>query len=196
MPEDLKTLSEKMRSCTICAGLELGPRPIFQLDEAVKILIVGQAPGRLTHAKDRPFDDPSGVRLRAWLGVEPTTFYTDKRIGIFPMGLCFPGSGSGGDKPPRPECADTWRAPVMQALGDVELTLVLGRYAIEWHLPDLKGQPVTEAVRRTSQGENGMFVLPHPSPRNNRWLKQNDWFETQVVPRIQSKVAQLLQAPD
>lgn len=192
MAEDLQTLISKMRVCAICKGLELGPKPIFQLDESAKILIVGQAPGRLTHAKDRPFDDPSGERLRSWLGVDRSTFYNDKRIGIFPMGLCFPGSGSGGDKPPRSECAETWRSPVMHTLRHVELTLVLGRYAVAWHLPNLKDQTVTEAVRRSSDGQNGVFVLPHPSPRNNRWLKKNPWFEGQVVPRIRSKIAQLL----
>ncbi|MEP2031502.1 MAG: uracil-DNA glycosylase family protein [Paracoccaceae bacterium] len=182
----------KMRGCTLCKGLELGPNPIFQLDEQARILIVGQAPGRITHVKDRPFDDPSGERLRAWLGVDRATFYDDKRIAIFPMGLCFPGSGSGGDKPPRPECAQTWRSPVMQSLTNIKLTLVLGSYAIAWHLPNLKGKSVTDAVRLASEGSNGIFVLPHPSPRNNRWLKKNRWFEDQVVPRIRSRAAQLL----
>jgi uracil-DNA glycosylase len=190
--DDLQTLKKNMLTCSLCEGLKLGPKPIFQLDHRAKVLIVGQAPGRLAHAKDRPFDDPSGERLRSWLGVDRSTFYNDKRIGIFPMGLCFPGSGSGGDKPPRTECAKTWRAPVMRALRNVELTLVLGRYAISWHLPDLHGQPVTEAVRHSSGGQNGVFVLPHPSPRNNRWLKKNYWFEAQVVPRIQLAVARLL----
>ena len=122
------------------------------------------------------------------------TFYDDKRIGIFPMGLCYPGSGSGsgGDKPPMKTCAATWRLPVLQALGKVELTLVLGRYAIAWHLPYLRDRPVTEAVRRSSESRKGIFVLPHPSPRNNRWLKKNAWFEAQVVPRIRSNMAQVL----
>jgi uracil-DNA glycosylase len=194
MPDDLQTLKSKMLACTICEGLELGPRPIFQLDQQAKILIVGQAPGRITHAKDRPFDDPSGVRLRSWMGVDQSTFYEDKRIGIFPMGLCFPGSGASGDQPPRPECAQTWRMPVMKALQSVELTLILGSYAIAWHLPELKGLSVTEAVIRSSEGQNGKFVLPHPSPRNNRWLKRNGWFEAQVVPRIQLEIARLLDA--
>lgn len=192
MPDSFQTLKTKMRNCTLCEGLELGPRPIFQLDARARILIVGQAPGRLTHAKDRPFDDPSGERLRSWMGIDRSTFYEDYRIGIFPMGLCFPGAGTGGDKPPRPECAKAWRAPVMRSLRHVELTLVLGRYAIAWHLPDLKGKPVTEAVRRSSEGQGGVFVLPHPSPRNNRWLKRNDWFETQVIPRIQARINRLL----
>ena len=192
MPESLHLLTSKMRACARCKGLELGPKPIFQLDERVKVLIAGQAPGRLAHTKNRPFDDPSGDRLRNWLGVDRFTFYDDKRIGIFPMGLCYPGSGSGGDKPPMKTCAATWRPPVLQALGKVELTLVLGRYAVAWHLPNLRDRPVTEAVRRSSEGRKGIFVLPHPSPRNNRWLKKNAWFEAQVVPRIRSKMAQVL----
>jgi uracil-DNA glycosylase len=195
MPDEFASLLASMRSCQICDGLELGPNPIFQLDARVKVLIVGQAPGRITHVKDRPFDDPSGVRLRAWLGVDEATFYDDPRIGLFPMGLCFPGSGTSGDLPPRPECAQAWRAQVMAALNEVELTLVLGQYAIGWHLPALKNVAVTEAVRRSSDGQSGVFVLPHPSPRNNRWLKKNDWFEAEVIPRIQSHVARLLDAP-
>ncbi len=195
MPDDLAALMASMRACRICDGLELGPNPIFQLDPAVRILIVGQAPGRITHGKNRPFDDPSGVRLRAWLGVDEATFYGDPRIGLFPMGLCFPGSGTSGDKPPRAECAVAWRRPVMAALKDVQLTLVLGQYAIAWHLPALKGMAVTEAVKRSSEGQDGVFVLPHPSPRNNRWLKINDWFEADVIPRIQSTVSELLKEP-
>jgi uracil-DNA glycosylase len=192
VPETLATLIPQMQSCTICQGLELGPKPIFQLSPTAKILIVGQAPGRITHAKGRPFDDPSGQRLRTWLGVDQPTFYDASQIGIFPMGLCFPGSGASGDKPPRIECAQTWRAPVMGALGAVELTLVLGQYAIAWHLPELRNLSVTQSVERTSLGQNGIFVLPHPSPRNNRWLNQNPWFKADVIPRIQSQVAQLL----
>lgn len=192
MSQELQTLVSDMAACTICKGLPLGPRPIFQLSPEARLLIVGQAPGRITHHKARPFDDPSGERLRNWLGVDRATFYADPRIGIFPMGLCFPGSGKGGDAPPRPECAATWRTPVIAALPRVELTLVLGRYAIEWHRPDLKGKPVTQAVAACARGEGGVFVLPHPSPRNNRWLRQNDWFEAEVVPRIRARVTAVL----
>ncbi|WP_299375016.1 uracil-DNA glycosylase family protein [uncultured Tateyamaria sp.] len=193
MTRDFDSLTTKMRACTVCEGLPLGPNPIFQLSAGARILIVGQAPGRITHYKNRPFDDPSGERLRAWMGIDRDAFYTDPRIGIFPMGLCFPGSAPGGDAPPRPECAATWRAPVMEMLEDVELTLILGAYAIAWHAPYLKGYSVRDAVRTSGAGEDGVFVLPHPSPRNNRWLKQNDWFEAEIVPRIQRRVARLLQ---
>ena len=195
MSEDLHSLKGKMRNCVLCEGLELGPRPIFQLDAGAKILIAGQAPGRITHWKGRPFDDPSGKRLRAWLGVTKEIFYSDKRIGIFPMGLCFPGTGPGGDNPPRAQCAEKWRGSMMAALQDVELTLVLGRYAIAWHFPEMTNKPITEAVRGSAAAMSGVFVLPHPSPRNNRWLKQNDWFEAEVVPRIQSRVSKILEVP-
>ncbi|MEP1586958.1 MAG: uracil-DNA glycosylase family protein [Tateyamaria sp.] len=188
----MQTLITQMRACTLCKDLPLGPKPIFQLDPSATILIVGQAPGRITHKKGRPFDDPSGERLRAWMGVDKTTFYDNPRMGIFPMGLCFPGTGASGDNPPPPICAQTWRKPVMDVLQNVKLTLVLGAYAIGWHLPQLKGSSVVKAVRHASDGRDGVFVLPHPSPRNNRWLRQNSWFEQDVVPRIQDTVQQCL----
>lgn len=181
-----------MLDCTLCSDLPLGPKPIFQLDEQTKILIVGQAPGRLTHLKGRPFDDPSGERLRDWLAIDRSLFYTDPRIGIFPMGLCFPGTGSGGDLPPRKICAASWRSKVMQSLANVELVLVLGAYAIAWHLPEFKGKSVSEAVKLSSSGNKGYFVLPHPSPRNNRWLKQNAWFESDVLPLLKTSVQKAL----
>ncbi|WP_299674175.1 uracil-DNA glycosylase family protein [uncultured Roseobacter sp.] len=195
LPVDLQTLTSEMRACALCTDLPLGPNPIFQISAAARMLIVGQAPGRITHGKGRPFDDPSGDRLRAWLALDRETFYTDPRIGIFPMGLCFPGGGPGGDKPPPEICARTWRQPVLDRLPKVELTLVLGAYAIAWHLPHLKGKSVVQAVQSAAEGQDKVFVLPHPSPRNNRWLRQNAWFEETVVPRIQATVRRLLDAP-
>lgn len=192
MQQDFHKLKIEMQACTLCKDLPLGPNPIFQLDERARILIVGQAPGRLAQLRKRPFDDPSGDRLREWLGVEKSAFYADPRIGIFPMALCFPGTGSTGDNPPPKICAKTWRKRVLQTLENVELTLVLGAYAIAWHLPQLKGTTVVEAVKQSSTGEDDLFVLPHPSPRNNRWLKQNAWFEADVVPRIRQRVKQNL----
>ncbi|NNE81086.1 MAG: uracil-DNA glycosylase family protein [Silicimonas sp.] len=188
MTRDFSTLMQDMRRCTICEGLELGPNPIFQLSANARILIVGQAPGRITHAKNRPFDDPSGERLRDWLGIDRQTFYDDERIGIFPMGLCFPGSGKGGDQPPRPECAETWRERALSHLNRIDLTVVMGRYAIDWHAPTFARASVTEAVKGAARAGDSLFVLPHPSPRNNRWLRTNLWFENEVVPRLQSRV--------
>lgn len=189
-PNELFT---RMRNCTLCDHLELGPKPIFKLSTDAKILIVGQAPGRITHHKGRPFDDPSGVRLRHWLSMDQTTFYDDCRVGIFPMAMCFPGSGGSGDKPPPVECAQAWRAPAMSILKNVELTIVLGRYAIDWHLPHLKKYSVTQAVEFTARSDENVFVLPHPSPRNNRWLSKNGWFEELVIPQIQAQVTSLLE---
>lgn len=189
---DFDTLTSHMRACTLCKDLPLGPRPIFQLDRRARMLIVGQAPGRITHAKGRPFDDPSGDRLRDWLGLGRDSFYHDPRVGIFPMGLCFPGTGKGGDLPPPPICAATWRAPVIEDLNEVELTVILGAYAIGWHRPALKRMTVAEAVRTTGGGRDGVFVLPHPSPRNNRWLRQNSWFETDILPALKSAVTKAL----
>jgi len=192
MPKDFASLLSDMLGCTLCRDLPLGPNPIFQLDRHAKILVVGQAPGRITHEKNRPFDDPSGDRLRTWMGIDRETFYNDHRLGIFPMALCFPGTGKGGDLAPPPICAETWRQPVMDALQDVELTLVLGAYAIGWHLPDQKGASVTAAVTASAAAQGHVIVLPHPSPRNNRWLKTNPWFEQDVVPRIQTDVRRIL----
>lgn len=192
MQRNFHMLKVEIQACKLCQDLPLGPNPIFQLDRRVKILIVGQAPGRLAHLKNRPFDDPSGDRLRVWLGIDKSAFYSDPRIGIFPMGLCFPGTGSSGDNPPPKICAETWRKRTLQTLENIELTLVLGAYALAWHLPQLERKTVTEAVRQSSAGEDRLFVLPHPSPRNNRWLRQNAWFETDVVPRIRERVSKNL----
>lgn len=183
---------EKMKVCSLCEGLELGPKPIFKLSSNVKILIAGQAPGRITHLKGRPFDDPSGERLRAWLGIDKTAFYDDDRIGIFPMGLCFPGSGKGGDIAPRPLCAQTWRKPIMEHLTQLELIVILGRYAVDWHVPALGKVSVAQAVRSAAEDTQTTMILPHPSPRNNRWLKQNPWFEQDVIPQLQACVARSL----
>lgn len=188
----LGQLTSDMAQCCLCDGLPLGPRPLFQLHPQARILIAGQAPGRVTHAKGRPFDDVSGDRLRRWLGVTRETFYDDPRVGIFPMGLCYPGTGKGGDLPPRPECAATWRAPVLDALPNVALTLIMGRYAIDWHLPHLRRASVTNAVRTQFDADDASYVLPHPSPRNMRWLAKNAWFEADCIPVIRYRVAALL----
>jgi uracil-DNA glycosylase len=156
-------------------------------------MIVGQAPGRITHAKSIPFDDPSGVRLRDWLGVDREVFYDPTQFGIVPMGFCFPGTGKGGDLPPRAECARAWRAPILEALTSVELTLVIGRYAIDWHLPRFAKRTVTEAVKDWRKVWPSQLILPHPSPRNNRWLMQNQWFEEDIVPALKDRVASILQ---
>jgi len=189
---DPKTLCAQMRGCRICTDLPLGPRPLFKIDPQAKILIAGQAPGRRTHEKGVPFDDPSGDRLRDWLGVDRQTFYDDPRIAILPMGFCYPGTGTSGDLPPRRECAPAWRDNAMAIMDQVDLTLIIGRYAIDWHLPDAKGVSITDLAKNWRTQWPDTIALPHPSPRNNRWLKQNPWFDRDVIPVLQARVAELL----
>lgn len=185
-------LLKRIRGCAICDGLPLGPRPIVQFSPNSKLLIVGQAPGRITHNKGVPFDDPSGNRLRDWLGLGREAFYDDQKLAIVPMGFCFPGTGKGGDLAPRAECATAWRGQILQRLASVELTLIIGRYAIDWHQPDQSARSVTDAVRDWRNLWPSKLILPHPSPRNNRWLKQNPWFDAEVIPALQARVAQML----
>jgi uracil-DNA glycosylase len=186
-----QALLDDVRACDICKDLPLGPRPILQISATAKLLIVGQAPGRITHNKGIPFDDPSGNRLRDWLGVSRETFYDAAKVAILPMGFCFPGTGKGGDLPPRAECAPAWRDRILDTLDAVELTLVIGRYAIDWHLPDYAGHTVTRAVQAWGEVWPKKMILPHPSPRNNRWLTSNPWFETDVIPALQDRVTQM-----
>lgn len=186
------SLLEDIRSCVICSDLPLGPRPIVQFSSTAKLLIVGQAPGRITHHKGIPFDDPSGERLRSWLGITKDAFYDSQKIAIVPMGFCFPGVGKSGDLPPRKECAAAWRGKVLNELQGVELTLIIGRYAIDWHLPEFSKLTVTDAVKSCAHMWPQKLILPHPSPRNNRWLKQNPWFDQDIVPSLQNRVQTLL----
>jgi len=189
-------LLDVVRDCTLCAGiLPLGPRPIVQFSRRSRILIAGQAPGRVTHDRGRPFDDASGNRLRDWLGVTPDTFYDEDLFAVVPMAFCYPGTGRGGDLAPPSTCADTWRRRIMSTLTNVRLTIVIGRYAMAWHLPG-RAQTVTRLVSDSAQGEDGRFVLPHPSPRNNRWLRDNPWFESHIVPRLRHAVTAALKQAD
>ncbi len=183
------TLVQAAKSCSLCEGLPLGPKPLFKIDAKAKILIVGQAPGRKTHEAGMPFLDASGVRLREWLGVSDNCFYYDPRIGILPMGFCYPGTGKGGDLPPRSECAPAWRRQMLDAMPEVELTIIIGKYARDWHLPDRSKQSITQTVLDWQNLLPDYLPTPHPSPRNNRWLKSNPWFEKDVIPELQSLVA-------
>lgn len=194
MATSLARLLPELRACIHCEPhLPLGARPIFQLDTRAPILVAGQAPGRIAHEKGRPFDDASGERLRAWLGVSRETFYDPACFAILPMGMCFPGTGAGGDLPPRPECVTRWRRRLLGALPRVALTLAIGQYALDWHLG--RKAPVAEQVAGWREGlARGLLPLPHPSPRNQRWLKDRPWFEAEVVPALQRAVADALAA--
>lgn len=189
-------LVQRVRACTLCADhLPLGPRPVVQLSQTSKILVVGQAPGRRVHDTGLPFNDPSGDRLRAWMGIDRDTFYDDRQLAILPMGFCYPGTGKSGDLPPRPECAPAWRQLLLDRLPDIALTLVIGQYAHAWHLPDGE-RSVTGNVRQWARYWPTLVPMPHPSPRNNLWLRRNPWFEQEVVPALQRRVAEVLGQTD
>jgi uracil-DNA glycosylase len=173
----------------------LGPRPILQAGRSARILIVGQAPGRITHAKGRPFDDPSGDRLRRWLGVTREPFYDPTLFAIVPMGFCFPGTSRGGDLPPRPECAATWRKPILDSLPSVQMTIVLGEFAQRWHLPESRSSRLADRVAGWCNTWPRLVPMPHPSPRNQRWFRQHPWFEDELVPAVQTEIARILALP-
>lgn len=185
------SLLREICACQRCDNLPLGPKPILQLSSSARLLIVGQAPGRVTHHKGRPFDDASGDRLRKWLGVNREEFYDASNVALVPMGFCYPGSSKAGDLPPRSKCADQWREQLLAQLSSVELTLVMGRYALDWHLPETKRSSITKIVSDWRQFWPDLLPLPHPSPRNNRWLSKNPWFERDLIPALQSRVGGL-----
>jgi len=188
----LRLLLKEVRGCTICAEhLPQGPRPVLQADARARILIAGQAPGSKVHSSGVPFDDASGERLRQWMGLACEQFYDPELVAILPMGFCYPGAGSSGDLPPRKECAAQWRARLLQAMPRIELTLVIGQYAMAWHLPGAMAKNLTETVRAWRDYGPQVLPLPHPSPRNNIWLKANPWFTAELVPAVQGRVRSL-----
>ncbi|MGV7227277.1 MAG: uracil-DNA glycosylase family protein [Nitrospirales bacterium] len=193
MKRSFSRLLQDVRACDLCGPmLQLGPRPILQVNPMARILIAGQAPGSKVHQTGVPFDDPSGDRLREWLGVDCATFYDPKKIAILPMGFCYPGTGKSGDLPPRPECAPAWRAELLAQLSHIELTLVIGQYAHEYHLQNSSHRTVTDAVKAWKDFWPERLPLPHPSPRNNIWLKRNPWFTQEVLPALRRKVKMTL----
>ncbi|MEM8623641.1 MAG: uracil-DNA glycosylase family protein [Pseudomonadota bacterium] len=188
-----------LSSCRLCAERFAGtvtahrPRPVFQIDPRARLLIASQAPGMRAHKSGLPFDDPSGDRLRSWMGIGRETFYDASRIAIVPMGFCFPGyDDKGGDLPPPRLCSETWRADVLRLLPRLELILVIGQYAQRWHLgPPPKGG-VTARVAAWRDAPSGLLPLPHPSWRNTAWLKRNPWFEAEVLPVLRARIAALV----
>ncbi|GAA3949734.1 uracil-DNA glycosylase family protein [Allohahella marinimesophila] len=189
------------------AGLIPEAKPIFQLPVTARIGIFSQAPGNKAHLKGLPFFDPSGVRLRSWLGVDETAFYESGKFAIAPMAFCFPGydgsgkTGKGGDKPPVSECAERWRTQLMaQLMPQLDLVLLIGQYAQRWHLPEQSHLSMTArvanwraALGRPAPGEPILLPMPHPSWRNTAWLKKNPWFEDEFVPELQARVRRALQ---
>lgn len=185
-------LLAEVASCTICSEhLPLGPRPVLQLHPNAKILIAGQAPGKKVHSTGIPFDDASGNRLREWMGISKDIFYDETQVAILPMGFCYPGTGKSGDLPPRQECEQAWREQLLAQLSNVEITLVLGKYAQNYHFgkPNLS---LTALVSSWKEYWPTMVPLPHPSPRNNIWLSKNPWFEKELVPLLQTTITKIL----
>jgi uracil-DNA glycosylase len=188
----LASLLTEVRACVLCAEhLPLDPRPVVQVHPLARILIAGQAPGRKVHETGVPFNDASGDRLRTWLGISREVFYDAKQVAILPMGFCFPGTGKAGDLPPRPECAPAWRAALLSRLKNLKLTLVIGQYAQAYHLPK-EAASVTEAVQAWRKNWPHTVPVPHPSPRNNLWLKRNPWFEKELIPVLRTRVSEVL----
>ena len=188
----LAALLKQARACRICEEvLGDGVRPVLQVGAKARILIAGQAPGRRVHESGVPFDDPSGDRLREWMGVSKKVFYDSSKVAILPMGFCYPGTGKSGDLAPRSECAEEWRTQLLERLPSVQLTLVIGQYAARWHL-NAKSKKLTDLVRDWKQFAPTHMPLPHPSPRNNIWLKKNPWFSDEVLPHLRERVAATL----
>jgi uracil-DNA glycosylase len=203
----LEALISRVRACTVCRDapangkppLPHDPRPVLQVSATARVLVAGQAPGTRVHASGRPFTDPSGDRLRSWMGIAEDVFYDASRIAIVPMGLCFPGlDAKGGDLPPRRECAPAWRQQLMQAMPRVEYVLAIGMYAQAWHLGGGQKKTLTETVRNWrdyhAREPVRIMPMPHPSWRNTGWLKKNPWFEAELLPVLKQDVQRLVAA--
>ena len=194
---ELQALLAKARACTHCAEhLPLGPRPVIRGTTSARLMIISQAPGTRVHETGLSFNDPSGDRLRDWLGVDRATFYDESRIAIMPMGFCYPGRDpKGGDKPPRPECAPLWHPTLRPAFTGVELTLLVGSYALRRYLPGPHGTrrgSMTETVAAWRDLLPAVLPLPHPSWRNTAWIRRNPWFEAELLPVLRQRVAELI----
>lgn len=206
MATALDRLVRDIRGCRVCVERPKGralphePRPVLRVSRTARLVIAGQAPGTRVHASGIPFTDPSGERLRDWMGVTAEEFYDVSRVAVVPMGFCFPGlDAAGGDKPPRAECAPLWQARLFALLPRIELVLLVGLYAQRWHLPGTGN--LTEAVKSWREvssrpGRPRYFPLPHPSWRNNAWLRNNPWFADELLPELRRQTRALLEAED
>jgi len=191
------SLLQDIQACRLCAdrfaatATSHAPRPVVWFQPSARVLIVGQAPGAKVHKSGRPFTDPSGDRLRDWMGLDEVAFYDQARIGILPMAFCFPGyNAKGSDLPPPPICAHTWRGRAMASMTQVRLTLLVGGYAQKWHLGQKK--TVTDTVKAWRDHAPDVFPLPHPSWRNTAWLKKNPWFEAELLPDLRTRIKDIL----
>jgi uracil-DNA glycosylase len=189
---DLESVLAEIRACRLCAGsLPHPPRPIVRIGPNAKVLIAGQAPGRRVHETGLTWNDPSGDRLRAWMGVDRSWFYDLNNVAVAAMGFCYPGTVRGADLPPRKECAPAWRTKLLAAGPQFQLTLLVGAYAQAWHLGGRAKPSMTQTIAAWRDYGPDVMVLPHPSWRNTAWLKRNPWFEAEVLPALQLRVALL-----
>lgn len=185
----LNSLLAQVRTCQLCAEyLPLGAKPILQAGSKARVLIVGQAPGVRAHESAVPFNDASGRRLREWLQVSEEDFYNPDKLAIMPMGFCYPGKGSSGDLPPRPECAPHWHQRLLHTLPHIKLTLLVGQYAQSYYLPGTY-KTLTERVKNWRELPDNLLALPHPSPRNQVWLHKNPWFVAELLPHLRARIA-------
>jgi uracil-DNA glycosylase len=194
MNETIEELVAEIRACTVCAAhLPLGPKPVLRGRPSARLLIISQAPGALVHETGLSFDDRSGDRLRQWLGLDRDAFYDEARVAIMPIGFCYPGrDAKGGDLPPRPECAPLWHARLRALLPAIELTALVGRYAIDHYLPRSGRRSMTETVARWRDFLPEYFVLPHPSWHTIDWTRKNPWFEREALPDLRARVNQIV----
>jgi uracil-DNA glycosylase family 4 len=189
----MQTLLSQIKNCKICEQhLVAGVNPVVEASTESKIVIVGQAPGRIVHNTGIPWNDKSGDNLRSWLGVDKTTFYNTDLFAVIPMGFCYPGTGKSGDLPPRPECAPTWHRQLLDKMPNVELMLLVGQYAQNYYLGTSARDTLTETVKHYQDYLPAFFPLPHPSPRNNIWQAKNEWFGREVLPDLRKIVHHLL----
>ncbi len=190
----MKKLLAEISKCQLCAEhlTEHGVRPVVTGHAKSKIIIIGQAPGIIVHRSGIPWDDKSGENLRSWMNIEKETFYDTKQIAIVPMGFCYPGKGKSGDLPPRKECAPQWHPQLLKKMKNVELVLLIGKYAQDHYLVDDYTKTLTERVKNYKKYLPDFFVLPHPSPRNNIWQAKNEWFKTDVLPALKKRINLIL----
>lgn len=191
----IKTLQKKIDKCQVCVGLLPNmPNPIYQFSKKSKVLIIAQAPGQIAHDKGIPFDDKSGDTLRSWLGVTKDEFYNPDLFAIVPMGFCFPGKGRSGDLPPRKECAPKWHKLIFKELKEVQLVVLIGKYSQDYYLIDNSHKNLTQRVQHFYDFFPMYFPIVHPSPLNFRWHGKNRWFMDEVIPVLQTKIAEILKS--
>lgn len=192
----LETLLKEIRACRHCeAHLPLGPRPVLIANPKARILIAGQAPGKAVHQTGIPWNDISGRRLRQFLEIDEHTFYHSDKIAIIPMGFCYPGTGPSGDNPPRPECRQLWHARLFTLLPHLELRIVIGQYAQNYHLAGRTRKTLTDTVAAWREFAPEIYPMPHPSPRNQMWFRRNPWFAEELLPSLKARIREILASP-